>query len=71
MSDPTIPGVEEGAAPFEDEVEQPLTDEEEASLREAEADADAGRVVPHEVVSKWLQSIIDGKPEPPPFSWRK
>jgi hypothetical protein len=34
----------------------------------ADADAAAGRVVPHERVSRWLQSIIDGKPEPTPFS---
>ncbi len=71
MSEPKTPGVEEGAVPFDDDVELALTEEEEAALLKAEADADAGRVVPHERVKRWLQSIVDGKPEPPPFSWRK
>lgn len=63
MSEPKTPGVEEPSNPFDADYDE----------RSAAADADvaAGRVVPHEVVSKWLQSIIDGKPEPPPFSWRK
>jgi hypothetical protein len=73
MSDPKQPGFEEESAPFDADLETPLplTEDEEAALLEAEADADAGRVVPHERVKQWLQSIVDGKPEPPPFSWRK
>jgi len=63
MSEPEKPGVEETPVPFD-------ADYDERSAA-ADADAAAGRVVPHEVVSKWLQSIIDGRPEPPPFSWRK
>lgn len=63
MSEPKQPGVEEKAAVFD-------ADYDERSAA-ADADAAAGRVVPHEEVSRWLQSIIDGQPEPPPFSWRK
>lgn len=65
MSDPKPPpGVEETPTPWPD----PDYDERSAA---ADADVAAGRVVPHEEVAKWLQSIIDGKPEAPPFSWRK
>lgn len=71
MSDPKIPGVEEGAAPFDDEAEPPLTDEEEAALREAEADADAGRVVPHSEVAKWLATWGSPDEQPMPESWLK
>ncbi len=60
MSDPKQPGVEEAPAEFD-------ADYDEHSAQ-ADADAEAGRVVPHERVAKWLQSIIDGKPEPAPFS---
>jgi predicted transcriptional regulator len=70
MSEPKQPGVEEAASPFETE-EEPLalSPEEEAALLEAEADADAGRVVPHSQVAKWMQSIIDGNPQPMPKAW--
>ena len=40
-----------------------------AALLEAEADADAGRVVPHSEVRKWMQTIIDGNPQPMPKVW--
>ncbi len=63
MSDEKPPGFEERAAVFD-------ADYDEHSA-EADADVAAGRVVPHERVRQWLQSIIDGKPEPTPFSWRK
>lgn len=63
MSDEKPHGFEEAPAAFD-------TDYDERSAA-ADADAAAGQVVPHEVVAKWLQSIIDGKPEPPPYSWRK
>ena len=63
MSEPKQPGMEEASTVYD-------ADYDERSAA-ADADAAAGRVVPHEVVSRWLQSIIDGKPEPPPFSWRK
>lgn len=63
MTDPRQPGVEEAPAEFD-------ADYDERSAA-ADADAAAGRVVPHERVAKWLQSIIDGKPEPAPYSWRK
>lgn len=68
MSNDKPPGVEETPALFDAEVEPapPLTDDEEAALLEAEADADAGRVVPHSEVAKWMQTIIDGKPQPMP-----
>ena len=58
MSDPKEPGVEEAPAEFDSDYDE----------NSAQADAEAGRVVPHERVAKWLQSIIDGKPEPAPFS---
>ena len=51
------------------EAAPPLSDEEEAALLEAEADADAGRVVPHAEVAKWMQTIIDGNPQPMPKAW--
>lgn len=63
MSDPKPPGVEEVPADFDQ-------DYDKRSVA-ADADAAAGRVVPHERVKQWLQSIVDGKPEPAPFSWRK
>ncbi len=71
MSDEKPPGFEETPALFDAEIEPapPLTDEEEAALLEAEADADAGRVVPHSEVAKWMQTIIDGKPQPMPKAW--
>lgn len=45
-------------------------DADERSLAEAEADVAAGRLIPHEEVSKWL--LTWGTPEetPPPASWR-
>lgn len=58
MSDPKQPGFEEAPAEFNADYDE----------RSADADVAAGRVVPHERVAKWLQSIIDGKPEPAPFS---
>lgn len=63
MSDEKPPGFEEAPAAFDADYDE----------RSAAADADvaAGRLVPNERVMAWLQSIIDGKPEPPPFSWRK
>lgn len=60
MSDEKPPGFEETSAAFD-------ADYDEHSA-EADADVAAGRVVPHERVRQWLQSIIDGKPEPTPFS---
>ena len=63
MSEPDPPGLNDSPAAFDADYDE----------RSAAADADvaAGRVVPHARVGRWLQSIIDGKPEPPPFSWRK
>ncbi|MCG2663844.1 antitoxin [Brevundimonas sp.] len=48
---------------------QPDPEADARSLEEAEADFAAGRVVPHEEVSKWL--LTWGTPEegPPPESW--
>jgi predicted transcriptional regulator len=71
MTEPKPPGLEETLAIFDAELEPapPLSDEEEAALLEAEADADAGRVVPHSEVAKWMQTIIDGNPQPMPKAW--
>ena len=71
MSDEKPPGVEETPALFDAEIEpaSPLTDEEEAALLEAEADADAGQVVPHSEVVKWLKTWGTPDEGPPPKSW--
>ena len=71
MSDEKPPGVEETPTLFDAEIEpaQPLTDEEEAALLEAEADADAGRVVPHSEVSKWMLAVGTPDEFPMPESW--
>ncbi len=44
---------------------------EERALAEAEADIAAGRVVPHERVREWLDSIGTPNEKPVPYSWRK
>ena len=48
-------------------------DEEAERLSEAAADADAaaGRVVPHERVSEWLKTVGTPDQQPTPYSWRK
>lgn len=71
MSDEKPPGVEETPALFDAEVDPAptLTDEEEAALLEAEADADAGRVVPHSEVRKWLLAVGTPAEFPMPESW--
>lgn len=46
-----------------DTVDQAVIDAADA---EAIADIEAGRVVSNEVVVRWLQSYIDGKPIPRP-----
>ncbi|MFZ5669497.1 MAG: antitoxin [Pseudomonadota bacterium] len=46
-----------------------LSQREEAALREAEADADAGRVIPHEEVAKWLETWGTPDEGPPPKWW--
>jgi hypothetical protein len=58
--EPKQPGVQHPPVEFDADYDE----------RSAAADADvaAGRVVPHEEVARWLQSIIDGKPEPAPLS---
>ena len=62
MSDPKEPtGFEEAPAAFDDDY-----DEHSA---QADADVAAGRVVPHSEVRKWMQSIIDGSPQPMPKAW--
>jgi len=49
---------------------EPLTDAERAAIERGEADAAAGRVVPHEKVRRWLRSL--GMPnELPAPRWRK
>lgn len=42
---------------------------DEASLRRAEADVAAGRVIPHEEVAKWLRTWGTPESGPPPKSW--
>lgn len=71
MSDPNPPGVEETLALFDAKIEPapPLTEDEEAALLEAEADADAGRIVPHSEVRKWLLAVGTPDEFPMPESW--
>jgi predicted transcriptional regulator len=40
---------------------------EEAALLAAEAEIDAGRGVPHEVVGEWLKELASGRAVPPTF----
>jgi predicted transcriptional regulator len=44
--------------------------EDEAELA-ADADLEAGRVVPHERVREWLKSLGTPNQLPTPYSWRK
>ena len=48
-------------------------DPEHDARREAEADADAaaGRVVPHAEVAEWLKTVGTPDERPAPYSWRK
>jgi predicted transcriptional regulator len=48
-------------------------DEEADRLAEAAADADAeaGRVVPHVRVREWLKTLGTPDQQPVPYSWRK
>ena len=71
MREPKQPGVEEESAAFDADLEaaQPLSDDEEAALLAAEADADGGRVVPHSEVVKWLRTWGTPEEGPPPKSW--
>lgn len=73
MSDEKPPGFEETPAAFDPDFgpARALTDEEEAALLAAEADADAGRVVPHSEVAKWLKTWGTPEEGPPPKSWFK
>jgi predicted transcriptional regulator len=41
-----------------------------AVIAQGESDADAGRLVDHEEVSRWLRDIACGKRRPPPQSRR-
>lgn len=73
MSHPKPPCPEEEGEPGEAGAEAPvaLSAEEEAALLEAEADADAGRVVPHAEVAKWLKTWGTPDEKPMPEAWRR
>ncbi len=68
---PKHPGLEETPALFDAELEPatPLSDEEEAALLEAEADVEAGRVVPHSEVARWMRAVGTPDEFPMPASW--
>jgi predicted transcriptional regulator len=51
--------------------DEPDLDADEQAMLEGEADADAGRVVPHEKVAKWLATWGTPEAGPPPKSWLK
>jgi hypothetical protein len=63
MSEPKQPGVGETPAVFE-------TDYDERSAA-ADADAAAGRVVPHEEVAKWLATWGTPDETSLPKAWRR
>lgn len=46
--------------------DEPDDEADEASMQRGEADADAGRVVSHEAVSRWLASWGTSNPLPRP-----
>ena len=73
MSDPKPPCTEgpSASATADEEWSLALSAEEEAALLEAEADADAGRVVPHAEVAKWLKTWGTPDENPLPEAWRK
>lgn len=73
MSDLRPQCTEGASAPATADEEWSLTlpAEEEAALLEAEADADAGRVVPHAEVAKWLKTSGTPDEKPMPEAWRK
>lgn len=62
MTDPEHPGFEEEASIFDMEDEEA----EERALAEAEADVEAGRVISHEAMTRWLLSIGTPNELPPP-----
>lgn len=43
---------------------------EEQALREADADLEAGRVVPHADVARWLEDMAAGIRRPQPQPWK-
>jgi predicted transcriptional regulator len=45
--------------------------QDERAVREGEADAEAGRVVPHEDVAEWLATWGTPEEKPAPKSWFK
>jgi len=49
----------------------PDTEADERAMREGEADADAGRVVPHDEVGAWLLKWGTPDQVPMPESWLK
>ena len=51
--------------------DQPDDAADEAAMAEGEADADAGRVVPHAEVAAWLETWGTPDEKPPPSSWLK
>lgn len=54
----------ESDGPFE---RSPVEDWELAEIRKGQADIEAGRVVPHEEVGRWLDSLDTDSPLPPPL----
>jgi predicted transcriptional regulator len=51
--------------------DQPDTDADERAALEGEADANAGRVVPHKKVAEWLATWGTPEERPMPKSWLK
>lgn len=50
---------------------EPEDDEADAkAIAEAEADVEAGRVVPHDQVRAWLDDLAAGRRRPRPQPWK-
>jgi predicted transcriptional regulator len=51
--------------------DEPDLEADEQALKQGEADADAGRVMPHTEVAKWLATWGTPDAKPMPKSWLK
>ncbi len=51
--------------------DEPDLEADERAMLEGEADADAGRVIPHELVAEWLSRWGTPEETPMPAEWLK
>lgn len=55
--------------PVEESIFDAIDEEDERAMQEGEADADAGRVIPHEEVAEWLKTWGTPDEKPAPAHW--